>query len=134
MTTNLSKILQIYVLPSLNGSYTIHPRFLSPVNKVEHGALFASFVIRKWRYQFSDTFGVYWHSFGRKTYAKNSMLKHVYTLGNRVTTRKAQDEYFFKMIPTRTEEVQFIYPSNFIKESKLKAQISTWLSGILHFT
>jgi hypothetical protein len=129
--TDTTKILQIYVLPTLRGSYTIHPRFLKPRTKVEHGALFTSFVLRKWRYHISDAFGSPWHAFGQEAHQSGSYLKHVYNFGNRITTRRAGAEYFFKMIPERTEGVEIIYPAG-VDESRLRRQIGTWLEGALY--
>lgn len=98
--------LKIYVLPAINGSVSFHARFLKPANKIEYSALFASFVVRKWRYQLSDMFGAHWHDFGNWAHANNHFpMKKLYEAGNRITSRRANDEYLLKMIPERTQNV-----------------------------
>jgi hypothetical protein len=108
LSINMAKrLLRIYVFPCANGSLTLHPAFLPPKNNIEQFALFSSYVVRKWRYQISDFFGYYWHSFGRYSYNSNPNIKSLYTYGNRLSTRKASGEYFLKMIPDLTEKIEF---------------------------
>ncbi|KAI8905031.1 hypothetical protein EDD86DRAFT_212107 [Gorgonomyces haynaldii] len=117
--------LQVYVIPSI-GRLTLHPRFLKPQTQVEYGALFFSFVLRKWRYQVSDFFGQYWHQFGARVHG--TRLQPLYWFGNRITTRKCLDEYLFKMIPKRTQEVEFIFPTS-VSEQQAKETLVRYLSN-----
>ena len=102
----------------------MHPAFLKPTNKVELGAFFISFVTRKWRYQISDYFGQYWHRLGTRD-PKSYSLKF-YNIGNRLTTRKLISEYFFRMVPNKSEHITFIIPPS-IDEIKVKQQLQQWM-------
>nr|KAJ3420421.1 hypothetical protein HK105_005688 [Polyrhizophydium stewartii] len=91
--------MMVYVLPTAGGRFALHPRLLIPKDSVQFGVFFASFVLRKWRYQVSDQFGSAWHGFGRAAAASGSpLLRRIYATGNRLTTRVAADEYFLKAV------------------------------------
>ena len=108
----------------------MHPAFLKPVTRLELGALFTSYVLRKWRFQVSDFFGQYWHQLAKKE--DKSLLSNVYKIGNRLTTRKTIGEYFFRMIPNKTEKVNyidkitFIFPPS-ISEQQVKSELQSWI-------
>jgi hypothetical protein len=121
--------LKVYVFPSLHGKLCFHAKFLKPSNKLELGALFVSYCTRKWRYQLSDFVGQHWHSLSEP----NSPLHSFYRLGNRITTRRAEDEYFFKSVPNKADHVEFIYPSS-IPEIQIREQLREWLSQSQKFT
>ncbi|KAJ3015749.1 hypothetical protein HKX48_004404 [Thoreauomyces humboldtii] len=97
--------LKVYVLPTLNGKYAFHAAFLKPRTQFERGAVISAFILRKWRFQLSDTFAFAWHAFGARFTRSGGVGigAFVYKWGNRVTTRKAADEYFLKSIPRITE-------------------------------
>jgi hypothetical protein len=94
---------------------------LKPSNKLELGALFTSYCLHKWRFQISDFFGQYWHSLS------GSQLDYFYKAGNRITTRKAEDEYFFKAIPNKAEHIEFIFPTS-LNELIIRDQLREWIS------
>ncbi|KAI8930015.1 hypothetical protein BC831DRAFT_440931 [Entophlyctis helioformis] len=85
-----------------------------------------------WRYQVSDVFASYWHDFGMNALRSlgsgkpASTAANVYRWGNRLTTRRAADEYFFKMVPTFVDQIEFVYPTS-VDERLVKAQLSEWL-------
>ncbi|TPX60210.1 hypothetical protein PhCBS80983_g01932 [Powellomyces hirtus] len=105
--------LKIYVFPTLHNKHVFHPAFLRPRSPFERGAIIAAYILRKWRYQLSDTFAFAWHAFGASAATSGIMpAKMMYKWGNRATTRKAADEYFLKSVPRITEHVEFIYPAS----------------------
>ena len=103
--------LKTFVLPTLHNQHIFHPRFLKPLHTIETSILLTSFIIRKWRFQLSDIGAYLWHSFGHRS-VKSPWMNRLYLLGNKMTSRNASDEYFFKMIPKRTKEVHtvFVFP------------------------
>jgi hypothetical protein len=123
--------LKVYVFPSLHGKLCFHAKFLKPSNKLELGALFVAYCTRKWRYQLSDFAGQHWHSLSKT--APNSVLHSMYRIGNRLTTRKAEDEYFFKTVPNKAEHIEFIFPSS-IPEIQIREQLREWMSQSHKFT
>lgn len=135
---NASNSLKIYAFPSLNGRCVFHAQFLSPTTNLEYAGMAVAYITRKWRYQISDYAGSYWHKLGHCK--PGSILSKAYQLGNRITTRRAADEYFFKQIPTRTEhvtlkliQIEIIFPSS-MKQSVVQDQIQVWLADSDKFT
>ena len=121
--------LKSMVLPTLSGQFTFHNRLLRPTSKGEESLQIASYILRKWRFQAADTLAYYWHSFGHSRATKNPLKgSAIYRLGNRLLTRRSADEYFFKSIPQRTENMEFIYPSS-CDPQKMQQQIQSWLAG-----
>ncbi|KAI8893682.1 hypothetical protein BC833DRAFT_607562 [Globomyces pollinis-pini] len=118
--------LKIYALPSIRGKYVFHAQFLAPKNRVEQFGLITSYITRKWRFQISDYFGMHWHMLSHPKYQKSKLLSSIYSIGNKMTSRKCLDEYFFKQIPTRTTSIEIIYPES-ANEDYLKKQIQMWL-------
>ncbi|KAJ3368302.1 hypothetical protein HDU91_000700 [Kappamyces sp. JEL0680] len=116
--------LRVFCLPTLNNQIVFHSEFPTARNKLELGAL-------KWRYQVSDYFASHWHAkVGASTSAS---LQALYRSGNRLTTRKASDEYFFKTIPQHTESIEFVYPSS-LSEKTIQDQLLRWLHDSHKFT
>ncbi|KAJ3158777.1 hypothetical protein HDU86_002458 [Geranomyces michiganensis] len=115
--------LKIYVLPTLHHRAVFHPAFLRPRSPLERTAIVAAYILRKWRYQLSDTFAYAWHAFGAHS---NGHRNPIYRLGNRLTTRRtAADEYLLKSIPRITETIEFIYPASMPNGSRgIKRQLS----------
>lgn len=105
--------LKIYVLPSIKGQLIFHCGYLKPKSNPERFALFASYVTRKWRFQISDFFGYHFHKYS------NSPLHYFIS---DLTTRRASDEYFFKQIPAKTSNIEFIIP-NQIDIKKVQQQL-----------
>ncbi|KAJ3275882.1 hypothetical protein HDV01_006748 [Terramyces sp. JEL0728] len=128
---NSGNSLKIYAFPSLNGRCVFHAQFLSPTTNLEYAGLAAGYITRKWRYQISDQIGSHWHRLGNSK--PGSLLNKLYKFGNRLTTRKAADEYFFKQIPSRTEHVEIIFPSC-MKQSDIQDQMQIWLADSEKFT
>ncbi|KAJ3398454.1 hypothetical protein HDV05_002478, partial [Chytridiales sp. JEL 0842] len=94
--------IQIYVLPTLHNKYIFHPRLPLSRNSFERSAVIAAYIFRKWRYTVSDSFGEVWHGWGLKSGGKGAM-GWLYGLGNKLTTRRAADEYFLKSVPHHIE-------------------------------
>ncbi|KAJ3153476.1 hypothetical protein HDU89_000502 [Geranomyces variabilis] len=111
--------LKIYVLPTLHNKNVFHPAFLRPRSSIERSAIVAAYILRKWRYQLSDTAAFAWHALGAQSSGRNFL----YRFGNRITTRRAADEYFLKSIPRIAETVEFIYPAS-ISSRTIKRQLS----------
>ncbi|KAJ3322817.1 hypothetical protein HDV06_002678 [Boothiomyces sp. JEL0866] len=128
---NSSNSLKIYAFPSLNGRCVFHAQFLSPTTNLEYAGMAVAYITRKWRYQISDMMGSHWHKLGQSK--QGSVINRIYRFGNRITTRKAADEYFFKQIPSRTEHIEIIFPSC-IKQSTVQDQIQVWLADSDKFT
>ncbi|KAJ3189097.1 hypothetical protein HDU85_002722 [Gaertneriomyces sp. JEL0708] len=117
--------LQIYVLPTLHGKHVFHPRFLKPQTRLQHIALVSAFIFRKWRYQLSDVGAFVWNGAGAST---GFVGRKLWWWGNKLTTRRAADEYFLKNVPRITESVEFLYPpSSNLK--MIKAQIGEFLAN-----
>ncbi|KAL2913479.1 hypothetical protein HK105_206939 [Polyrhizophydium stewartii] len=125
--------MMVYVLPTAGGRFALHPRLLIPKDSVQFGVFFASFVLRKWRYQVSDQFGSAWHGFGRAAAASGSpLLRRIYATGNRLTTRVAADEYFLKAVSALVTSIEFVYPPS-IDDAQLRKQVGEWLKrGTIH--
>ncbi|KAJ3178034.1 hypothetical protein HDU87_003812 [Geranomyces variabilis] len=111
--------LKIYVLPTLHHKIVFHPAFLRPRSSIERSAIVAAYILRKWRYQLSDTAAFAWHALGAQSSGRNFL----YRFGNRITTRRAADEYFLKSIPRIAETVEFIYPAS-VSSRAIKRQLS----------
>jgi hypothetical protein len=109
--------LKIYVLPSIKGQLIFHCGYLKPKSKPEQFSLFASYVTRKWRFQISDYFGSHFH--------KYSNYQLHYKISD-LTTRKATDEYFFKQIPAKTSNIEFVVP-NQIDIKKVQQQLKYYI-------
>jgi hypothetical protein len=115
--------LKVYILPSIKGKLAFHARFLRPNSRFELGALFAVYILRKWRFQISDSFGQQFHKLAISKYEFVRKL-HFHTLA--LTTRKAVDEYFFRQIPTKTDSIEFILPLS-VSLSDAEKQLKYWL-------
>ncbi|KAJ3055904.1 hypothetical protein HK097_008803 [Rhizophlyctis rosea] len=131
-TPESSTHLVIYVLPTLHNRFVFHPRVLRPRSPFERALLFAVIVFRKWRYNISDFFAYGWQGFGAWAYGRagnggGDFFKKLWWAGNRVSTRRAADEYFFKMIPRISETVEFVYPPS-INIRHAKEQLTDWLA------
>jgi hypothetical protein len=122
--------LRVFCLPTIKNRIVFHAEYPSVDSKIELGALFAGYVLRKWRYQISDTFGSYWHQLGRK---QSYFQTLIYNFGNRLTTRRCADEYFFKQIVPKTLEIEFIFPTC-LDESLIQKQLSTWIGDSRKFS
>ncbi|KAJ3130299.1 hypothetical protein HK098_004346 [Nowakowskiella sp. JEL0407] len=149
-STPLKRTLQIYILPTLHNKFVFHSRFLKPTNKFERHATIIAFISRKWRYSVSDEFSYYWHRFGASMIAKRQLALagisepesdreigkldfktrvglSLYQFGNRVTTRRAADEYFLKTINTAATNIEFIYPPG-LDLRAAKDQLANWIN------
>ena len=124
--------LVILALPTIHQQFALHPLFLKPKNKSEYAILFSSYVLRKWRYQISDSFASYWHSFGHSSSINSPFKFRIYQRLNSLITRKSLDEYFFKNIPARTTEVEFVYPKD-SNEQELQKTVERWLKTSAKF-
>ncbi|KAJ3290739.1 hypothetical protein HK104_006545 [Borealophlyctis nickersoniae] len=125
------KFLKVYVFPTSHQRYVFHARLPKPRNKLEHGATVLAYAFRKWRYQVADFFAAGWHAFGAEAYRMageegTNIPKKIYTKGNKLTTRVAADEYFFKTVPKWIENIEFIYPASMDQRSA-KAQLIRWM-------
>lgn len=117
--------IKIYCLPTIENRILFHAEYPKVETKLELGSLFAGYCLRKWRYQLSDSFAYYWHQLPQQT-SSTFISKTIYNLGNRLTTRRCSDEYFFKSIPFKTGEIEFIYPSS-LQEDRVKHQLAAWM-------
>jgi hypothetical protein len=114
-TPRTSHNIQIYVLPTVHNKFVFQPRMPLARNGFERWAVTTAYIFRKWRYTISDIFGASWHSFGQNALAKvstpsktgvtSNVGSWIYRTGNRLTTRRAADEYFFKSVPHHIEHV-----------------------------
>ncbi|KAI8846293.1 hypothetical protein BC829DRAFT_491436 [Chytridium lagenaria] len=97
-------------------------------------AIIIAYILRKWRYKFSDMFADPWTGFGRwalkggKQRKGNKLAAVVYQWVNKVMTRKADDEYFLKTVPMIAEHAEFIYPSN-LNVRLIKDQLAEYLGN-----
>ncbi|KAJ3281912.1 hypothetical protein HDU79_010383 [Rhizoclosmatium sp. JEL0117] len=128
---------QVYILPALNGTLSMHPRLPVPANAAERTLIIAGFAFRKWRFQMWDLVAAEWHNgLGARVKADadsgkdspNSKLrKWVYEKGNEVGTRRGVDaEWFFRGIPLRCLQMEFIYPQG-VDLRTVKHQLNQFL-------
>ena len=123
----MTRIATIFVLPTIHNRLVFHVQMKRPTTDVEYAILFSCYVFRKWRFMVSDAFGQQWHSFGVSAFQTGSeWRKKAYQLGNRLTTRVACDEYFFKMVPRSIDTVEIVYPKSVDVEA-IKQQLDVWL-------
>ncbi|KAI8810627.1 mitochondrial K+-H+ exchange-related-domain-containing protein [Cladochytrium replicatum] len=135
------RTLQVLVLPTLHDRMVFHARFLPPRNPLERHATIAAYIFRKWRFSVADTVGFYWHGFGAWANAvgtaslsegakpaKRQWARALYSVGNRMTTRRAADEYFLKMVPLAADHVEFVYPPS-LNSKQIQTQLAEWLAA-----
>ncbi|KND01776.1 uncharacterized protein SPPG_03568 [Spizellomyces punctatus DAOM BR117] len=124
--------LQVYVLPTLRNKYVFHARFLKPRSRVEYFALVTAYIFRKWRYQLSDACAFAWHGVGHWAGSRTGVLpsvgRGIWWAGNRMTTRRAADEYFLKSVPKITEHIEFVYPAS-ANAKLIKNQLGEFLAN-----
>ncbi|KAI9091238.1 mitochondrial K+-H+ exchange-related-domain-containing protein [Phlyctochytrium arcticum] len=117
--------LKVFILPTLHNKHAFHARFLPPRTPFERSAIVMAYVLRKWRYQISDTFAFMWHGMGS---GSTGIGRRIWALGNRAVTRRAADEYFLKTVPRITEHIEFIYPAS-ANSRVIKSQLGDFLSN-----
>jgi hypothetical protein len=61
------------------------------------------------------------------------IIQNIYKLGNKLTTRNAQSEFFMAQIPSKTTHIEFIYPSS-IPLSQVKTQLLHFMQDVPKFT